>query len=71
MPSVVTVIVEWQGEDRPAKISRGRRSWEQWLSNETIARMGMRKVCAFKAENVDGTWFIGPRCDDRQRTEIG
>jgi hypothetical protein len=71
MSRVVTVLVEWRGVDRPARITRGNRSWEQWLRQDTIDEMGMRRMCAFRAEHVDGTWFIGPRCDDRQRQTIG
>lgn len=71
MPSVVTVIVEWQGVDKPARISRGKRSWDQWLGDDIIKQMGMAKTCQFKAEQVDGVWFIGPRCDGRERRQIG
>jgi hypothetical protein len=71
MPSVVTVIVEWQGSDKPARISRGRRSWVQWLGDDTIRQMGMTKVCEFKAEYVESVWYIGPRCDGHERKQIG
>lgn len=71
MSDVVTVLVEWRGPDKPARITRGTRSWEQWLRQETIDEMGVKTMCAFKAERVDGTWFIGPRCDDRQPRTIG
>jgi len=55
----VVVYVENSDPNSPAKIWRGKRCHAQWLTPETIARLGGRHGAMFLADFVGDCWHIG------------